>query len=302
MIDPHDAPALKILLVEDNPADARLVMELFRENAAQNASLRHAACITDALQALDDEDFDVILLDLSLPDGSGVVTVQRVRASSPHVPIVVLSGLGDEGTAIEAVQEGAQDYLVKSQVDAVTLVRAVHYAIGRHQRMHRIAYYDALTNLPNRILFRDRLHQALLRGRRYGDTIALLFIDLDGFKGINDSLGHEAGDAVLRLAARRMRESVRSSDVVARYGGDEFATMLPALTHAEDAFLTADKLRASIAAPHRIGDRDASVSASIGIALFPRDADDAAGLIQCADDAMYRAKRNGKNQVAFATP
>jgi len=284
---------LKILLVEDNPAEARLVVELFRDCDAVVADVRHMTTIAAACDALADETFDVVLLDLSLPDGFGVATVRRVRATAPHVPIVVLSGQGDETIAMAAVTEGAQDYLLKSQINDAGLLRAIRHAIGRHELMHRIAYYDTLTGLPNRALFRDGLTQALARSERYGEKMALLFIDLDGFKRVNDRYGHETGDAVLRTAAGRIRASLRASDFAARYGGDEFTVMLPFIESDIDAAFVAEKLRISISAPLEIDGADVSVGASVGVALFPEDGRDADTLTLRADEAMYRAKRRG---------
>jgi diguanylate cyclase (GGDEF)-like protein len=160
--------------------------------------------------------------------------------------------------------------------------------------MQRVAYFDMLTGLPNRALFRDGLTQALARSQRYAEKMALLFIDLDGFKRINDVYGHETGDAVLRAVAGRIRESLRASDVAARYGGDEFTVMLPFIDSDEDGAFVAEKLRRCIAAPLKIDGRDVSVGASIGVALFPEDGRDADTLTLHADDAMYRAKRRGK--------
>jgi diguanylate cyclase (GGDEF)-like protein len=281
---------LKILLVEADAHDARLVVELFRSCTSVVADVRHAATVAGACAALADEAFDVVLLDLSLPDGSGVATVRRVRATAPHVPIIVLSGQGDDAAAMAAVAEGAQDSLVTSQLDDAGLLRAIRHAIGRHELMHRSAYCDPLTGLPNRALFRDGLVQALARAQRYAEKMALLLIDLDGFKRISDLYGHETGDAVLRTAAGRIRESLRASDVAARYGGDEFTVMLPFIESDGDAAFVAAKLRGRIAAPLDVGGNDVTVGASIGIALFPEDGRDADTLMLYADDALYRAK------------
>lgn len=288
---------LKILLVEDDIADARLIVELFRDCTAVVADVRHVTTVADACAALADEAFDAVLLDRSLPDGFGIATVRRVRATAPHVPIVVLSGQDDEAAALAAVTEGAQDYLVKSQIDDAGLLRAIRHAVGRHELMHRIASYDPLTGLPNRALFRDGLVQALSRAQRYAEKIALLLIDLDGFKRVNDRYGHETGDFVLRTAAGRIRESLRASDVSARYGGDEFAVMLPFIDSDEDAAFVAEKLRDRISAPLDIDGKDVTVGASIGIALFPEDGRDADTLTLHAVDAMYRAKRRRTSAI-----
>jgi two-component system cell cycle response regulator len=291
--------ALEILLVEDNPGDALLVIELIREIEGEAVGVRHVTRLGEALRALEDADFDAVLLDLSLPDAFGVATVQQIRASSPHVPIVVLSG-GDERLAIEAVHEGAEDYVPKMEIAGARLMRALRYAIERHARMHRMAFYDQLTHLPNRALFRDRVARAILRGRRDGDVCAVLFVDLDGFKRINDTFGHDAGDDVLRGVARRMRTALRTTDVAARYGGDEFVVLLPSLRRPEDALIVAEKLRSAIAQPRTVAGRELSVGASIGIALHPRDGADVDGLLLFADAAMYAKKSDKKVVIALA--
>lgn len=291
MLIAADPRVLKILLVEDNSTDAGLVLELLRDCSAVLADVRHVSTIAEACDALADEAFDAVLLDLSLPDGFGIATVRRVRATAPHVPIVVLSGHGDEYAALAAVTEGAQEYLVKSQIDDAGVLRAIRHAIGRHELMRRSAYYDPLTGLPNRAAFRDAVNQALARAQRYAEKMALLFIDLDGFKRINDRYGHETGDAVLRIAAQRIREGLRASDFVARYGGDEFTVMLPFIESDEDAAFVAKKLRELLSEPLSIDGNDVTVGASIGVALFPADGRNLDSLARHADDAMYRAKR-----------
>ena len=154
-----------------------------------------------------------MLLDLSLPDARRLEALMQLRAAAPEVPIVILSGLQDELLAIKAVQEGAQDYLIKGRVDSDQLGRAISYAIERKQgerHLEHKATHDPLTGLPNRVLFMDRLTHALAWSRRHDTTFAILFIDLDKFKLINDSLGHETGDQVLIEVAQRLDDALRT--------------------------------------------------------------------------------------------
>ena len=302
MTNRDEAPApLKLLLVEDNPSVAQLVIEVVREEEPDAVEVVHVSRLADALAALEGDDFDAILLCLSLPDAFGLETVQRIRANSPHVPIVVLSGT-DERIAIDAVREGAQDFVRKTDVAGAGLIGSVRYAIGRHARMHRIAFFDTLTHLPNRMLFRDRATQAILQARRCGDVFAVLFLDLDDFASVNDVLGHEAGDVVLQGVARRMRGVLRSADIAARYGGDEFAVLLGSLRRPDEAGLVAIKLRAAVAQPQTIGGNEVVVGASIGIASFPRDGEDVDALVQYADQAMYAEKQRGKTWLGGGVP
>lgn len=163
----------------------------------------------------------------------------------------------------------------------------------------RLAHFDKLTGLPNRALFDDRLRQALARARRSKGTVALLFLDLDGFKQVNDRFGHEGGDQVLKEAARRIATALRSVDTAARLGGDEFTVVLEAVKTVEDVEMVARRLLLMLSSPYPIADTQAWLSASVGVGLYPGDSELPSELLSLADAAMYRAKRAGKNQVAF---
>lgn len=170
------------------------------------------------------------------------------------------------------------------------------------QRIHLLAYYDPLTSLPNRVLFGDRLGQALAASRRGGGKVALLFLDLDRFKSINDSLGHAAGDSLLQSVADRLKLCIREMDSICRQGGDEFMVLLPGIEKREDVATIAQKILAAMSDPHYIEGRNLVVSFSIGISIYPADADTPEALIQNADAAMYHAKEHGRNNFQFFTP
>ena len=167
-------------------------------------------------------------------------------------------------------------------------------------RLRHLVHHDSLTRLPNRVLLLDRTEQALAQAARNGSQAALLFLDLDGFKGINDRLGHLAGDHVLEAVADRLSGCIRGSDTVARLGGDEFVILLPVVKSLRDVEKLAAKLLAALSEPVVLTDGQAKVGISVGVALYPRDGDDSDGLLVAADEAMYRAKRLGGNQVAYA--
>lgn len=169
------------------------------------------------------------------------------------------------------------------------------------RRMEQLAYYDPLTGLPNRVLFQDRVAQALARARREGHSAAFMMVDLDNFKSVNDSLGHAAGDELLKLVASRIESSIRESDTAARLGGDEFAIFIPDADNPDDAASFANKLLNTIREPYRLGGLDVVCGASLGITLFPQDAGDADGLMRNADTAMFRAKEAGKQRFQFYT-
>ena len=284
-----------VLLVEDNPGDARLVQELLAETASQ-FELSHVVTLTDARQHLMAEGADCVLLDLSLPDASRLEAPMQLRAAAPDVPIVILSGLQDELLAIKAVQEGAQDYLVKGRVDGAAIGRSITYAAERkalEMQMAHKAMHDALTELPNRTLFHDRLKHAVMRAKRHQSMLGVMFIDLDGFKPINDGLGHDVGDLLLKALGRRLQEGLRASDTAARFGGDEFMVLCEDVADEQHVISIAERLQGAIAEPFRIAGHDLAVSSSMGIVVSTGHEESAESLIRNADAAMYRAKRQG---------
>ena len=190
----------------------------------------------------------------------------------------------------------ANSNLVIATMEAHRLTEQVESA---KVELDRLAHHDALTNLPNRMLMQDRLSQAIEVARRQHRQLAVMFMDLDRFKHINDSLGHSVGDQLLQSVAQRLVACVRQSDTVSRQGGDEFLLLLSSVEHADDAALSAKKMLATLAPPHHIEGSDIHISVSIGISIYPDDGQDAQTLIQCADTAMYYAKENGRNNFKF---
>lgn len=199
---------------------------------------------------------------------------------------------------MDAVPVLAQDGAVTQVVGSFTDITARKLA---EETLARMAHHDALTGLPNRALFHDRLTQALAHARRYGETLALLFLDLDGFKAVNDALGHDIGDMLLQAVAQRLRSCTRDSDTVARLAGDEFTVILPSIGTAEDAAVVATKIVRALRASYSLAGHNVSVTSSVGIALYPHDGPGAESLLKCADTAMYHAKKGGKNVYCFYT-
>lgn len=420
-----------VLLVEDNPGDARLLREMFNEQEEHAPELAHVECMSAAEEHLAEHAVDIILLDLGLPDSQGLDAVRRAHAIAPRVPLVVLTGLDDETLAIQTLQEGAQDYLVKGQIETRGLPRTLRYAVERklleealfvekeraevtlssigdavvctdvagnitflnlvaetmtgwsageaigrpivevfkfkharpaplvnaadnghaaqrapasvlvqrggveisvedsvapiHDREGEIAgavsvfrdvsteramaqqiahsaEHDFLTGLPNRLLLSDRVGQAIALAARHGNKVAVLFLDLDGFKHINDSLGHPIGDKLLQSTAKRLVASVDGSGTVSREGGDEFVVLLPDVEKWEDAAVTARRLLQALAEPHPIDGHDLHITASVGISVYPDDGLDAETLVKNADTAMYQAKDGGHQTYQFFKP
>jgi diguanylate cyclase (GGDEF)-like protein len=297
----QEGKTFQVLLVEDNPGDARLVQELLSETGSQ-FELSHVATLTDARHQLMTEGADCVLLDLSLPDASRLEAPMQLRAAAPDVPIVILSGLQDELLAIKAVQEGAQDYLVKGRVDGAAIGRSITYAAERkalEMQMEHKAMHDALTELPNRTLFQDRLKHAVMRAKRHQSLLGVMFIDLDGFKPINDGLGHDVGDLLLKALGRRLQEGLRASDTAARFGGDEFMVLCEDVADEQHVISIAERLQGAIAEPFMIAGHELTVSSSMGIVVSSGHEESADSLIRNADAAMYRAKRQGVSYEMF---
>ncbi|HWD07662.1 MAG TPA: diguanylate cyclase [Actinomycetota bacterium] len=293
--------AQQLLLVEDSEPHAHLVAATLAESPGARYRLRHVTDMQQARRALKEQRVDLVLLDLSLPDSEGLETLERMVQMAPGIPVVVLTSRSDEGLAVASVQQGAQDYLVKGAYEPASLARSIRYAIERkalESQLTQQALHDALTSLPNRTLLLERLNPALARGARTGDKLALLYLDLDGFKPINDEFGHDAGDSVLVEVARRLRGVVRPQDTVARIGGDEFAVMCEGFRSDTEIRSLVDRMADAIAQPIRIGGpgapaggQERRVTASIGIAFASGAEMSAEDLIRSADQAMYRVKR-----------
>lgn len=287
---------IKVLLVEDNDVDAQLTQDLLSEWSIEEFQIARAKTLGDGLALLGRERFDAVLLDLSLPDAFGLPTVRQVHATSPATPVVVLSGVSDQTLALQAVQQGAQDYLVKGQGHPELLARAVRYAIERKRSEERLTYlaqYDHLTGLVNRSLFRDRLVQAMARSKRMQQPIGLMLLDLDRFKAVNDTFGHDMGDELLKAVSERLKTCVREVDTVARMGGDEFTIILEGASSEQNILAVAKRIAESIAADFELKGHHLSVGVSIGITIYPQDDHPVDELLKHADTAMYRAKQQG---------
>ena len=426
-------PSKTVLLIENQPEQAHLIRELLINPSSCVFELTHVEFMDDAEKYLAKHPIDIVLLDLGMSDPPGLEAVRRVRAAAPRVSIVLLSTADDEPTAVQAIREGVQDYLIKDQIEPRELVRALLNSAERkkieeiefiekeraqvtldsigdavictdgagnitflnrvaesmtgwtlkevagwpmgevvqlvdattrkaildpmakaasqnqpgslplnsvlisrdgheisiedsvapiHDREGEVtgavidfrdvsatralekeltdsAQHDFLTGLPNRMLLNDRVGQAISLARRQRCHAAVLFLDLDGFKHINDSLGHLIGDKVLQSVAKRLLGCVRSPDTVIREGGDEFIVVLQELRRPEDAVFTVARLLKTVADVHSIDSHEILVTTSIGVSIYPSDGQDAETLIRNADTAMYHAKKNGKQDYKF---
>ena len=300
---------ITLLAVDDNPGDVRLLKEMLSEEDGQCTTLLLAASMAEAEAILERQPVDIILLDLGLPDVQGLDAVRHARALAPRLPLVVMTGLDDEAIAGQALHEGAQDYIIKGQVDMRGRSRALRYAVERKamedkardlsQQIEHAALHDHLTGLPNRTLLNDRIDQAIAKASRHKSKLAILFLDLDRFKHINDSLGHPTGDKLLRSVAERLLNCVRDTDTVCRLGGDEFVVLLSDVVTADDAATSTARILAAMAQVHAINGHDLYITASVGISIYPDDGKTAETLMKNADTAMYQAKVLGKDTFQF---
>jgi PleD family two-component response regulator len=230
--------SLDVLLIEDNPGDVVLLRAMLAETTSPYLNLAHADTLSAALEMLDAFRFAAVITDLNLPDSTGIDTLNRLLAVGIDGPVIVLTHCDDDPVAIEMVKSGAQDYLVKGHSDGALIQKTVRYAIERKiadQHLTFLSHYDRLTGLANRELFQDRLEQSIYRADRNGNLVALLFLDVDRFKSINDTLGHKVGDELLCVIADRLKTCVRKVDTIARLGGDEFTIVLEDITSHFDA-------------------------------------------------------------------
>ena len=422
-------PTIHVLAIEDDPDDAELIRRMLKKITSPICTFALARRLSEGLAFLRESVFDVAILDLHLPDGKGIEVVQTIRKQSPEIPLIVLTGLDDEETAVKFLHLDVQDYLIKGQIDGSLLVRSIRYAIERkraveavqrsemrfrrlsesgiigiayfgadgriteandtflsmigqrqedlsagsvrwdrlvptewkpymfkvveaykttgritpyeteyigpdgslhwglfgaaklggamdgiafivditerkrlEEKIRHMANHDALTGLPNRRLFMELMRLELAEARRNHKKAGLLFLDLDRFKEVNDTLGHEAGDQLLGTVAGRLKAAVRDSDVVARIGGDEFTVLLGGIDQREEIAGIARKILNAFREKSVIAGRELTITISIGVSVHPDDSEDIDVLLRHADSALYYAKEAGRNTLAYYTP
>ena len=286
-----------MLLVGHDTPDANLISEMLRSSWAEGLVIAYAERFKDAARELHDHGASCALLSIHGTDD--VQSLAYLRSTAPDVPIIVVSDRADEEVALRALRTGAQDFLVKNEVNPILLRRAISYAIERNRTKVRLAHqalHDALTGLPDRELFLDRLAVALDRSQRTGTALAVLFLDVDNFKRVNDTLGHAAGDRLLEGLAERLRMTLRPMDTVARFGGDEFTFLFEELASEREAMLIAERISRTVALPIMLEEGETAVTVSIGISLARGSSLAAETVIREADAAMYRAKARGRSR------
>lgn len=309
MLHQSDSKTCKTLLIEDDEIDCQALLRAINRSGSSYIN-KLAKSISEAEQQLKNNSYDIVISDMNLPDSNGMETINKLLKITRNTPIVVVSGTESEEIALQAVHAGAQDYIQKKYLkDADLIVRTLRHAMERHQlklsleatrdRERFMALYDQCTSLPNRVLLMDRLNQCIADAKRHKSKFALLFVDLDRFKEVNDSLGHSAGDQILKEVSIRMKKVVRENDTVARFGGDEFVLILQQTHEKKDIRKIANKIIRSVSRPIIVKNQPCEIGASVGVACFPDNGPSAQMLLKHADMAMYKAKRCGRNQMYF---
>jgi len=313
-------PGLKILLIEDDREFADILMIRLRKETTPSLQITCFPTLKQALEALAETPWDLILLDLMLPDSSGIQTFATVRAQARHTPIVIMSGLDSDSLAIDAVRKGAEDYLVKGEINSRLLLRVLHHAIDRHRikeklasvtgrlrdtnlRLEKMALLDPLTELYNRRGLQQALKRETQILAREGGSLFVLIFDIDDFKKINDTLGHPVGDILLKETAKKIQGSVRATDHVARIGGDEFILLLPK-THLREGLQLAERLRFAVSNTSvTISEKEIlRITASFGLSPVPPHVSSVDELLSVCDPFLRQSKADGKNRVSYQVP
>lgn len=298
---------LRVLIIEDSENDAELLLLELRRGgyAPEYERVETPEGLDDALSR---QSWDIIISDYAMPRFNGLQALKLTQKKGIDIPFIIVSGSIGENIAVEAMKAGAHDYLMKGNIARLLPaiereLREVNMRQGRRQAdetIYRLAYTDPVTNLPNRTRFRELVQEAIVAGQREQRPIALLLMDLDRFKEVNDTLGHDRGDSLLQQVGLRLRGALFAPDVVARLGGDEFSILLPQLAGADDVRHVIKKLHDCLEAPFVIDGILIAVETSIGVATMPEHADDADTLLQRADIAMYRAKQMASDYAVYA--
>ena len=292
-----------IYLLEDSRDDVDLVESMLIGNFKSHFKMSNYETVADLEAGMKSMLPDLLIIDLNLPDSVGLETLVKVKKFAKDFPIIVLTGYDDEVTGERAIQLGAQDYIPKSDLHKSLLLRSIRFSKERFALMKSLeenVFRDALTLLNNRESFNVKLEEMVNEGTRYDKSFALLFIDLDNFKQINDEYGHLVGDQILKSVGSRLNVFNRRSDYVARYGGDEFVLLAPnisELTHLRQlAKIKFDVISGAYAVEtSQQAVKNIIVEASIGGAIFDIHGKSANELLKSADEAMYKAKEAGRN-------
>ncbi|MDT8283520.1 MAG: EAL domain-containing protein [Gammaproteobacteria bacterium] len=291
-----------VVLADDDPSIRLMVRHVLE---SEDFDIVEASDGIEAIKAVEKYHPALILLDAVMPGIDGFTTCQRIKDNGhTDIPVMMITGLDDDASVERAYEVGAIDFITKPIKWAVLKhrVKSVVAKVIAERKVKLLAYRDTLTGLPNRLLFADRLEQAVMRSERSRTSMALMLIDIDDFKLVNDSFGHDAGDKLIKAVADLISKSLRRADTIARLGGDEFAVIIEGIDGPGDAVSIADNLTTILEHNVRLDDQETYTSASIGISVFPDDGKEARTLLKNADTAMFRAKENGRHCFQFYKP
>lgn len=301
---------MKILLVDDDQLDRALVIRALKKSHLE-VQITEAITVDQGLQMYAVNAYDIVLVDYQMPQRNGIEMIIELRRESKDnsTAIVMMSSSEDEQLSLDSIHAGAQDFLLKSEISSARLKRTLLQASTRfelekklyntYQTVKSLAETDALTGLSNRYFFDESLKQVLMLNGRSKKKVALLLFDLDDFKLVNDTFGHDIGDLLLKKVVSRVKSCLRGSETFARLGGDEFAIMLGSLDSSDQAGQVARRVISVLHKPFEIASTSIKATVSLGIALFPENGRTSEELFKDADIAMYRAKKNGRNQMCF---
>ena len=291
-----------VVLADDDPSIRLMIRHVLE---SEEFDIVEAADGIEAIKAVEKHHPALVLLDAVMPGIDGFTTCKQIKDKGhTDIPVMMITGLDDDASVERAYDVGAIDFITKPIKWAVLKhrVKSVVAAVVAERKVELLAYRDTLTNLPNRLLFADRLEHSIDRAARHRESMALLLVDMDDFKLVNDSFGHDAGDKLIKAVGDLLSRSLRRADTVARLGGDEFAVIVEGIDGVEDAISIADNLSTILEHNVRLEDQETFTGASIGIALYPDDGIDARTLLKNADTALFRAKENGRHCFQFYKP
>ncbi|WP_250656257.1 putative bifunctional diguanylate cyclase/phosphodiesterase [Alkalimarinus coralli] len=301
---------MNILLVDDDQVDRALVIRTLKKSDL-STRISEAVTVDQGLDMYASDSYDLVLLDYRLPQRNGIEMIVELRNEPKEnsTAIVMMSSSEDEALSLECIRAGAQDFLLKSEITEARLKRALLHASTRfelekklyqtYQKVKSLAETDSLTGLPNRYFFEESLKRAIVLSMRNKHKLALLLFDLDNFKLVNDTFGHDTGDVLLKKVVSRAKSCLRGNEIFARLGGDEFAILLSDLDTEEQAGQVARRIVSVLHKPFEIAATAIQTTLSVGIALNPENGCSSEELVKYADIAMYRAKKLGRNQVCF---
>ena len=291
-----------VVLADDDPSIRLMIRHVLE---SEEFDIVEAADGIEAIKAVEKHHPALVLLDAVMPGIDGFTTCKQIKDKGhTDIPVMMITGLDDDASVERAYDVGAIDFITKPIKWAVLKhrVKSVVATVVAERKVELLAYRDTLTNLPNRLLFADRLEHSIDRAARHRESMALLLVDMDDFKLVNDSFGHDAGDKLIKAVGDLLSRSLRRADTVARLGGDEFAVIVEGIDGVEDAISIADNLSTILEHNVRLEDQETFTGASIGIALYPDDGDDSRTLLKNADTALFRAKEKGRHCFQFYKP